>query len=70
MNVLFGKLMGFCHETLFPMHDVIVCILLAICNFHVLHVESVLPYLKSFAGIKCCVRFSVPEDPVMTLSLV
>jgi len=26
LNVLFGKLMGFCYETLFPMIDVMVCI--------------------------------------------
>jgi len=30
MNVLFDKLMDLCYETLFPMHDVVVCTLLAI----------------------------------------
>jgi len=40
-NVLFDKLMGLCYGTLFPMHDVVVYSLLAICNSHVLHVGSV-----------------------------
>jgi len=70
MNVLFDKLMGLCYGTLFSMHDVIVCILLVICNPHVLHVGSVLPCLKTLVGIKCCVRFFIPRDPVKTLSLV
>jgi len=52
------------------MHDVMVCILLAICNSHVLHVGSVLPCLKALGEIKCYVRFFVPRDPVKTLSLV
>jgi len=56
------------YETLFPVHDVMVCILLAMCNSHVLHVGSVLPCLKAFGGIKCCVMFSVPRDPVKTFS--
>jgi len=51
-------------------HDVVECILLAICNLHVLHVGSVLPYLKTLIRVKCCMRFSVPRDPVMTLSPV
>jgi len=51
MNVLFDKLMGLCYETLFHMHDVMVCILLAICNPHVLHVRSVLPCLKTLVEI-------------------
>jgi len=46
------------------------CALLAICNPHVLHVGRVLPCLKTLGGIKCCVRFSVPKDLVMTLSPV
>ena len=50
MNVLFDKLMGLCYG-LFPMHDVLVSTLLAICNSHVLHVESVLPCLKALGGI-------------------
>ena len=61
---------GFCYRTLFFKHDVVVCILLAICNSHVLHIGSVLPCLKNLGGIKCCVRFSVPRDPVMTFSPV
>jgi len=57
-------------ELYFPMHDVMVSTLLAICNSHVLHVGSVLPCLKALDGIKCCVRFSVPRNPVKTLSPV
>ena len=45
-----------------------VCILLAICNSHVLHVGSVLPCLKTLGEIKCCVGFFVPRDPMTTLS--
>ena len=56
MNVLFDKLMCL-YYGLFPMHDVMVYILLAICNYHGLHVGSVLPCLKALGGIKCCVRF-------------
>jgi len=56
MNVLFDKLMGL-YYGLFPMHDVMVYILLAICNSYGLHVGSVLPCLKALGGIKCCVRF-------------
>jgi len=41
MNVLFDMWMSFCYGNLFPRHDVIVWILLAICNSDVLHVESV-----------------------------
>jgi len=41
MNVLFDKLIGLCYGTLFPMHDVVVCSLVAICNPHVLHAGSV-----------------------------
>ena len=67
LNILFGKLMGF-DETLFPMHDVVVSTLLAICNSHVLNIGNVLPCLKSLGGIKCCVRFSVPRNLVVTLS--
>jgi len=52
------------------MLDVMVCILIAICNSHVLHVGSVLPCLKALGGIKCCVRFSIPRDPVKILSPV
>jgi len=48
--VLFDKLMDLCYG-LFPMPDVMVYILLAICNSHVLHVESVLPCLKVLGGI-------------------
>ena len=59
--------MSFCYGTLFSMHDVMECILLTICNFHVLCVESVLPILKSLGGIKCCVRFSLSRDLVMTI---
>jgi len=57
-------------ELYFPMRDVMVSTLLAICNSHVLHVGSVLPCLNTLGGIKCCVRFSVPRNPVKTLSLV
>jgi len=49
------------------MYDVVVCILLAICDSHVVHVGSVLPCLKTLGGIKCCVRFFVPSELVMTL---
>jgi len=52
------------------MHDVMVCILLTLCNSQVLHVGSVLPCLKALGGIKCCVRFSVPRDLVKTFSPV
>ena len=52
------------------MHDVIVYILLVICNSHGLYIGSVLPCLKALGGIKCCVRFSVPRNPVKTLSSV
>jgi len=69
MNVLFDKLMCL-YYGLFPMHDVMVYILLAICNYHGLHVGSVLPCLKALGGIKCCVRFFVPRNPVKTLSPV
>ena len=69
MNVLFGKLMSF-DGTLFSMHNVMMCIFLAICNSHVLHVGSVLPCLKALGGIKCYVRFFVPRDLVKTLSPV
>jgi len=69
LNILFGKLMGF-DGTVFSMHDVMVWISLVICNSDVLHVESIFPFLKTLGGIKCCVRFSVPRDPVKTLSLV
>ena len=41
-----------CYGTLFPMHDVIVCILLAIYNSDVLHVESAMLGLKPLGGIK------------------
>jgi len=61
--------MGLCYGTLFSMFDVMVYVL-AICNSDVLHVESVLPYLKALIGIGCCVRFSVPRNPVKTLSPV
>jgi len=37
----------FCYGTLFFKYDVTVSTLLAICNSHVLHVES----LKAFGGI-------------------
>ena len=53
--------------TLFFMHDVVVSTLLAIYNSHVLHVRSVLSCSKNLCEIKCCVRFCVPRDPVMTL---
>jgi len=69
MNVLFDKLMGL-YYGLFPMHNVMVYILLAICNSHGLHIGSVLPCLKALGGIKCCVRISVPRNLVKTLSLV
>jgi len=52
VNVLFNNVISLCYGTLFPMHDVIVCILLAICNSDVLHVESVMPGLKPLGGIK------------------
>jgi len=42
LNVLLGKLMSFCCGTLFLMYNVMVCILLAIYNSHVLPVGSVL----------------------------
>jgi len=42
INVLFDKLMGLCYGTLFPMHDAVVSISLAICNSHVLNIGSVL----------------------------
>jgi len=66
MNVLFDKLMRLCYG-LFHMHDVMVYILLTICNSHGFYVGSVLPCLKSLGEIKCCVRFSVPRNPVKTL---
>jgi len=69
LNVLFGKLMGF-EGNSFSMHDEMVCVLLAICNSSPMHVESVLPFLKTLGGIKCCVRFSIPRDPMKTLSPV
>jgi len=47
------------YETLFPMHDVMVCILLALSNSYVLHIGSVLSCLKALGGIMCFVRFSV-----------
>ena len=59
--------MGF-DGTLFSMHDVVACILLAICILHVMHVGSILPCLKTLGEIKCCVRFSVPRNLVVTLS--
>jgi len=59
-----------CFETLIFKHDVMVCIWLAIRNLQVLHVESILFCLKALGGIKCCVRFSVPRNPVKTLSPV
>jgi len=52
------------------MHDAMVSTSLAICDSHVLNVGSVLPCLKSFGGIKCYVRFFVPRNLVVTLSLV
>jgi len=45
------------------------CILLTIYNSHVACWEC-LSCLKSLGGIKCCVRFSAPRDPMMTLSPV
>jgi len=70
MNALFDKLMGLCYGTYFPMHDVMVYILLAIFNSHGLYVGSVLPCLKTLGGIKCCVRFSIPRNPVKTFACV
>jgi len=70
LNVLFDNLMSLCDGTLFPMHDAMVSTSLAICDSHVLNVGSVLPCLKSFGGIKCYVRFSVPRNLVVTLSSV
>ena len=70
MNILFDKLMSLCYETLFSMRDVMVCSLLTISNYHVLHVWSVLPCLKALGEIKCCVRFSIPRNLVKTLSPV
>jgi len=58
-----------CYGTI-VMHNVVVCILLAIYNYDVVHVESVLPFLKTLGGTKCCVRFSVPRNSVVTLSFV
>jgi len=47
------------------------CVLgLKIYNSHLLHVGSVLPCLKTLGEIKCRVRFSVPRDPMNTLSPV
>jgi len=51
MNVLFDKLTCLCYG-LFPMHDVMVYILLAICNSHGLYVGSVLSCLKNLGGIE------------------
>jgi len=51
INILFDKLMGLCYETLFPMHGAVVSISLAICNFHVCHIESILFCLKTLGGI-------------------
>jgi len=41
-----------CYGTLFPMHDVIVCILSAIYNSDMLYVESGMLGLKPLGGIK------------------
>jgi len=43
-------------------------VLLAIGNSHVLYVGSVCLTWRAHGGIKCCVRFSVPRNPVKTLS--
>jgi len=59
-----------CYGILFTMQNVMVCIWLTIFSFLVLYVRSVILLLKNHGGIKCCVRFSVPRDLVMTLSLV
>jgi len=58
----------FCYGII-VMHDVLVCTLWEICNSDVLH-ESVMFGLKPLDGIKCCVRFSVPRNPVKTFSPV
>jgi len=58
--------MGLYYGTLFPMHDMVLSTLLAIWNSHVLSVGSVLPCLKAFVGMKCCVRFSISRNPVKT----
>jgi len=70
LNVLFDNLMSLCYGALFHMHVAVVSTLLAICNSHVLNVRSVLPCLKIFGGIKWCVRFSVPRNPMVTPSPV
>jgi len=44
------------------LHNVVVCILLEIYNSDVLHVESILHFLKTLNKIKCCVRFFVPRN--------
>ena len=64
LNILFGKLMGF-DGTLSSMH--VVSTLLAICNSHVLDVGECFAFLKALGGIKCCVRFFVPRNPMKTL---
>ena len=49
------------------MHDVVACILLAIYKFSCVACWECFALLKALGGIKCCVRFSVPRNPVKTL---
>jgi len=53
---------------LVAMHDVVVSTLLAICNSHVLQLGKCFALLRTLVGIECCVRFSVPRNPVKTFS--
>ena len=61
MNLVFAM------RIYFSKYYVVTCILLTICNPRELHVESVLSWLKNIGEIKCCVRFSIPKNPVVTL---
>jgi len=63
--LLFDKLMGLCYGTLFSMHDVMVYILLEISCVTCWECFAL---LKALGGIMCCVRFSVPRNPMVTLS--
>jgi len=70
MNVLFDKSMALCYGTLFPMLDVVACILLAIYKFSCVACWECFALLRTLGGIKYCVRFSVPRNLVKTLSHV
>jgi len=83
LNVLFDKLTGLCYGTLYFQawcggvyllwnYFYAWCggVLLAIGNSLVLYVGSVCLAWRALGGIKYCVRFFVPRNPVKTLSLV